>query len=629
MPNSSDIPMERRQSLAAVPLLTVAASMLLAAQGAAAQDPPPPPPEPPPEPVWEWDPDDPRIGLAPGLHDAGTAIRNLERLVSLPKPAPFLTSEAGGRGPTNSDLAFRDNLVFQGSYWGFQVYDASSPGSPELVVAVVCPGGQGDLSVHGNLLFMSVEQTAGRLDCGAEGVQDSVSATRMRGIRIFDISNIENPRQVKTVQTCRGSHTHTLVTDPNDDSHVYIYVSGTGRVRSPNELPGCSGMAPDEDENTSLFRIEIIEVPVGAPEDARIVNMPRIFADAETGDIAGLWAGGGHGEGTQRTRTTNQCHDITVRSDLGLAAGACSGNGILLDISDPANPVRIDQVADPNFAYWHSATFNNDGTSIIFTDEWGGGGAARCRGSDPETWGANAIFRIRDRKMELAGYYKLPAPQTEQENCVAHNGSLIPVPGRDIMVQGWYQGGLSVFDFTDPANPFEIAFFDRGPIDAVEMLSGGYWSAYWHNGAIYGAEIARGVDVFQLAPSEHLSQDEIDAAMSVMLGDSNVQNQQRADWPASFAVARSYLVQLRRGSGIQAERGDLVASLLARAENAQGDAASTEALGELDDVAAALEEDARRSANAAAPGDARRLALLAGAIRNLASALREGVGDSD
>ncbi len=602
--------MKSLRDLVAFSLVAGLCSGLVSSTELVAQD----PPEEEEEAVWEWDPTDPRIGLSAGVHDAGTAINNLERLVSMPKPDPFLTSEAGGRGPTNSDLAFQGNYVFQGSYWGFQVYDATDPSAPELVVAVVCPGGQGDLSVHEDLLFMSVEQTSGRLDCGTDGVQDSVSTERLRGIRIFDISDINNPRQVKTVQTCRGSHTHTLVTDPEDDSHVYIYVSGTGRVRSSSELPGCSSLPPDEDEGTSFFRIEVIEVPVANPEDAEIVSMPRIFSDPETGDIAGLWAGGDHGDGTQRTRTTNQCHDITVRSDLGLAAGACSGNGILLDISDPANPMRIDQVIDPNFAYWHSATFNNDGSAIIFTDEWGGGGAARCRGSDPETWGANAIFTIRDRKMELAGYYKLPVPQTEQENCVAHNGSLIPVPGRDIMVQAWYQGGLSIFDFTDPANPYEIAYFDRGPLDAVEMLSGGYWSAYWHNGAIYGAEMARGVDVFRLAASEHLSEAEIAAAEMVMEGDFNVQNQPRMEWPATFAVARSYLVQMQRANGIRTEAGEQAETMLNALEADQNDGAAREGLAALADE---LEQDARRAENAAGPGDAHRLRLFAETVRGL------------
>ncbi|MDH3733474.1 MAG: hypothetical protein OEU54_08060, partial [Gemmatimonadota bacterium] len=351
---------------------------------------------PPPPPAWEWDASDPRIGLEAGHLDAESAISNLSHLATLMKPEAFVGDEAGGRGFTNTDIAFQGDNVFLGNYYGFQVYDVTDPTEPRLRVAVVCPGGQGDVSVLGDLLFMSVEQTSGRLDCGTAGVQDSVSVERFRGVRIFDISDVDTPRQIKTIQTCRGSHTHTLVTSPSDDSRVWIYVSGTGRVRSPSELAGCSGLDPEEDPNTSLFRIEVIEVPLAAPENAEIVNMPRIFANEE-GDIAGLWEGGDHGEGTQSTRTTNQCHDITVYPELGLAAGACSGNGILLDISDPANPVRLDQVSDPNFAYWHSATFNNDGTSIIFTDEWGGGGAPRCRGSDPKEWGANALFRLENR----------------------------------------------------------------------------------------------------------------------------------------------------------------------------------------------------------------------------------------
>jgi hypothetical protein len=572
---------------------------------------------PPPEPAWKWDASDPRIGLGAGHLDAEEAVSNLSHMATLFKPEVFVGDEEGGRGFTNTDFAFQGDNVFMGNYYGFQVYDVTNPAQPRLRVAVVCPGGQGDLSVHGNLLFMSVEQTAGRLDCGTEGAQDSVSVERFRGVRIFDISDVETPRQIKTIQTCRGSHTHTLVTNPSDESRVWIYVSGTGRVRSPNELAGCSGLEPEEDPNTALFRIEVIEVPLDAPERAEIVSMPRIFAN-EAGDIAGLWEGGDHGEGTQSTRTTNQCHDITVYPALGLAAGACSGNGILLDISDPVNPVRIDQVSDPNFAYWHSATFNNDGTTVIFTDEWGGGGAARCRGSDPATWGADAIFTLRDRKLELAGYYKLPVPQTEQENCVAHNGSLIPVPGRDIKVQAWYQGGVSIFDFTDPANPQEIAYFDRGPLDAVEMLSGGYWSTYWHNGHIYGAEMARGIDVFQLTPSEHLSQAEIDAAMSVRMGEFNAQHQPRIEWEPSFAVVRSYLIQLQRGDNIAESRAEALETLLNRAEGQGAGADRNATLQELNEMAAIIENDGR-SSNA---GDPRRMGLLAQAIRDLTASLR-------
>src|SRR5205814_5303528 len=379
--------------------------------------------------------------------------------------APPATPVPGAMDPVvafaNSDLAFSANHLFVGSFHGFNTYDIERPTRPKLLAAVGCAGGEGDGSVHGNLLFMSVEQTRGRLDCGTEGVPMPVSAERFRGIRIFDISNLAKPKQLAAIQTCRGSHTHTLVVDPKDSANLYVYGSGTSSVRSAEELAGCSGLKPDEDPSTALFSIDVIKVPLASPDKAAIVNRPRIFADAKSGSLNALWGGGDHGPGTQKTSTTNQCHDITVFPEIGLAAGACSGNGILLDIHDPVHPVRLDDVSDKSFAYWHSATFNNDGTKVIFTDEWGGGGRPRCRAIDPLTWGADAIFDVVDRKLVFKGYYKMPAVQTDQENCVAHNGSLIPVPGRDIMVQAWYQGGVWVFDFTDAAKPVEIAFFDR------------------------------------------------------------------------------------------------------------------------------------------------------------------------
>lgn len=498
--------------------------------------------------AWKWDPNDPRIGLAEGETDAGEAILNLEKLATLPRPAGFTLedeAESGGR-MSNTDLAFRDNYVFVGNYAGINIYDIADPANPTLEVSIICPGGQGDVSVHGDLLFMSAQETRGRLDCGAQGVEEEVSNERFRGVRIFDISEMSNPRQVAAVQTCRGSHTHSLVSDLANPERIFVYVSGTSRVRPGDELPGCSAADPDEDPNTSYFRIEVIEVPLDNPAESRIVNEPRIFE--VDGDIAGLWQGGDYGPGTQSSRRTDRCHDITAYPHLGLAGGACSGNGILLDISDPSNPVRIEDVADPNFAYWHSATFNNDGTTVLFTDEWGGGGAPRCMGSDLPTWGANAMFKLKDGKLSLAGYYKLPAPQTEFENCVAHNGSLIPVPGRDIKAQAWYQGGLSVFDFTDPSDAYEIAFFDRGPISTSGegRLTGGYWSTYWYNGHIYGSEIVRGMDVFALEPSEHLSQNEIDAAMMVMTDELNPQNQMQYSFPMHPSVAKAYADQLVR-----------------------------------------------------------------------------------
>jgi hypothetical protein len=489
-----------------------------------------------------------------------------------------------------------------------------------LLASAVCPGGQGDVSVYKNLLFMSVEQVRGRLDCGTIGVPTAVSAERFRGVRIFDISDLRNPRQVAAVQTCRGSHTHTLVPLANDPNTIYVYGSGTSTVRAGEELEGCSAAEPKDDPNTSLFSIDIIEVALARPQDAKIVNRPRIFADAATGDLAGLWKGGNHGEGTQTTSRTNQCHDITVFPEKGLAAGACSGNGILLDISDPVHPVRLDAAMDNNFAYWHSATFNNDGTKILFTDEWGGGSRPRCRPTDLANWGADAIFDIVDRKLQFRGYYKMPAPQTDQENCVAHNGSLIPVPGRDIMVQAWYQGGISVFDFTDSAHPFEIAYFDRGPVDAKQLYTGGYWSAYWYNGNIYAAEIIRGLDVFRLKPSEFLSQNEITAAVLVRSENFNAQDQTRITWPPNSVVARAYLDQLGRSKGIQAARASAVRSALDRADGVRSgnDKGASEAAEQLHALATQIDSDA-----AAASGlDARRLSALSSTLNARAARLR-------
>ncbi|MEZ5319149.1 MAG: hypothetical protein R2752_17245 [Vicinamibacterales bacterium] len=558
---------------------------------------------------------DARVGLKPGHEDAGQAAKNLELVAHLPKPAAF--DDPTGQGSlnfANSDIAFKDRTLFLGNFHGFNFYDIEDPRRPRLRVSVQCPGGQGDLSVYGNLLFMSVEQTRGRLDCGTEGVPDPVSPERFRGVRIFDISDLDHPRQVAAVQTCRGSHTHTLVVDPKDTANIYIYGSGTSSVRAPEELAGCSDKDPTEDPDTSLFSIDVIQVPLAAPQNARIVNRPRIFADARTGAIAGLWAGGDHGPGSQNTRLTNQCHDITVFPGKGLAAGACSGNGILLDISDPVHPKRLDAAADSNFAYWHSATFNNDGTKIIFTDEWGGGTQPRCRDTDLPTWGADAVFDIVDGKtLKFGGYFKMPAPQTEFENCVAHNGSLIPVPGRDIMVQAWYQGGLSVFDFTDSAHPVEIAYFDRGPIDGGQLVTAGYWSTYWYNGYIYGSEIGRGLDVLRLLPSDQLSAHEIAAAESVRQDVFNPQQQPQVSWPATTDVAWSYLEQLTRANAIATARArDLSAAL-----TAAGSGGAAAQAGRLRELADQLEADSARSTGQ----NTKRLHALAGTLRGLAGGL--------
>jgi len=531
--------------------------------------------------------DDPRASLAAGYLDAGEAILNLNHEGLLPKPPGFYDPEnlaglppeqpkkedekknksaepdeavasdeedeekaAWERFPfldfANTDLAFFDDIMVAGSYHGFNIYRLQETGLPQQISSVVCPGGQGDVSVVGDLLIMSVEERRARLDCGLQGISEDISEERLRGLRIFDISDLRRPRQVGAVQTCRGSHTHSVVSGPGEDGKIIVYNSGIASIRDEEEMPGCVDGTPG-DNRTALFRIDVIEIPVADPSKARIVDSPAVFADPETGAVAGLWRGGDHGDDTQETYRTDQCHDITVFPELNIAAGACSGNGILFDISNPLKPQRIDAVTDAGFAYWHSATFNNDGTKVIFTDEWGGGGRPRCRAHDPLGWGANAIYDIEDGKLKFRSHFKLPAPQSEEENCVAHNGSIVPVPGRDLFVQAWYQGGLSLIDFTNSEKPQEIGFFDRGPIDQEHMVLGGYWSVYWYNGKIYGTEIARGIDVFSLQPSQYLSANEVGAAEVADQGSLfNPQQQFPVQWPATPVVARAYLDQLVR-----------------------------------------------------------------------------------
>jgi hypothetical protein len=470
---------------------------------------------------------------------------------------------------------------------------------------------------------VSAEGLTGRKDCGTQGVPDSISAIRVRGIRIFDISDITQPKYVTDVQTCRGSHTHTVLVDPNDKDNIYVYISGSAGVRPEEELPGCSKLAPDEDPNSALFRIEVIRVPLAHPEQAKIVTSPRIFqdlaaparhAELAADSIAAAERARAAGRAprpasTQPRRGPNQCHDITVYPAIGLAGGACGGYGLLLDIRDPANPKRIGAVADSNFSFWHSATFSNDGSKILFTDEWGGGSAPRCRSTDKYEWGADAIFTIENNKMVFKSYYKMPAAQTPQENCVAHNGSLIPIPGREVMVQGWYQGGISVFDWTDPSHAKEIAFFDRGPMDANRLVSAGSWSVYWYDGAIVSSEIARGLDVFELVPSAFISQNEIDAARTVHLDYLNAQGQPQLVWPATFSLARAYLDQLGRSNGLSAERRSAITSALAGAEKMSGD----QRRGALTQLASQITNDA------AASSDAAKVRMLADAVKRLGS----------
>jgi hypothetical protein len=596
---------------------------------------------------------DPRYTLKPGLYDAGEIALGMKHVVFLKKPDPFQITASSPDDPqvqktlgqlgvgdssrmpkpmqmmiaqlafANSDFAFQGTHLFQGNFYGINIYDISNPAKTALLTSLVCPGGQGDVSVYKNLLFMSVEMPNGRLDCGSQGFPPeppqpapaagqertrhipAAQKDRFRGVRIFDISDIKNPKQVAAVQTCRGSHTHTLVVDPNDKDNVYIYVSGTSFVRQPEELAGCSGEAPDKDPNTALFRIDVIKVPVAAPQNAKVVSSPRVFVDPRTGALNGLNNGGSHDKGAEKPADTNQCHDITVYSAIGLAAGACSGNGILLDIKDPVHPKRVDAVNDPNYSYWHSASFSNDGSKVVYTDEWGGGLGARCRPTDPNKWGADAIFNLKDDKLSLASYYKLPAAQGDTENCVAHNGSLIPVPGRDIEVQAWYQGGISVMDFTDAAHPFEIAYFDRGPIDPKTLVLGGDWSAYWYNGSIYGSEIARGLDVFELTPTKFLTQNEIDAAKTVKVSELNVQNQQKIEWPAQLIVAKAYVDQLARSQALPAKR---IAALQKAIRDAESSHMNESKLAKLKGLAPSLEDSAT---TAKSPADSTRLHALA------------------
>jgi hypothetical protein len=562
--------------------------------------------------------------------NAGEAYWNLT-MVSHTDPSPDFINASTPGDPrlVNSDLAFTGSLVIQGNYSGYQVWDITNPKKLTLATSYVCPGSQSDVSVYGHLLFVSAEATNGRTDCGLGGVADTVSAERARGIRIYDITDIKKPVAITIVQTCRGSHTHTVVTDPKDPADVYIYVSGSASVRSPSELPGCVGSA--DDPNTALFRIEVIKVPLAHPEQAAIVTSPRIFADS-AGKANGLALVARHAETPedqalaakraeerakqglpprpQGPRGITQCHDITVYPAIGLAGGACGGMGLLLDIHDVAHPVRIGAVADSNMSFWHSATFSNDGSKVLFSDEWGGGSQPRCRKTDKLEWGADALFTRDGAKMTFTSYYKMAAPQTSTENCVAHNGSLIPIPGRDVMVQAWYQGGISVFDWTDPTHPKEIAYFDRGPMDSTKLVLAGYWSAYWYNGYIVGSEIARGLDLFELKPSPLLSRNEIEAAKLVHFDFLNVQDQPKLVWPVSFVVARAYLDQLVRDHGIAGERSSQIASSLDRAEHLKG----TVRQAALTDLATQLDGDASSA------GDPAKVKLLAGEVRDLASA---------
>ncbi|HSJ30322.1 MAG TPA: hypothetical protein VK933_02735, partial [Longimicrobiales bacterium] len=548
---------------------------------------------------------DPRAHLAAGTENsAAFAGWNMQLTSWSPKPMQF--DSARGLAYINSDLAFRGNTLYQGNFSGFSVWDISNPADPELLSTVVCATDQGDPSIYGNLLFISAESGRSRKDCGMQGVEDG--ADRMRGVRIFDVSDPRSPRLVKNIQTCRGSHTHTIVPHPTDSNVLYIYVGGSSSVRDAAEVPEieCSEGTVAENPNTSQYRVDIIRVPLNNVEQAAVVGYARIFEDLPRSPGRAGVAAEEAAANNRRATGPSGCHDLTSYPAFNLVAGSCGSFGILLDTKNPEKPVRLDAKSDLNFSLWHTAVFSNDGSSVVFTDEWGGGTSPRCRITDPERLGGNTILTIGDNgSMTQHGYFKMLAAQTDTENCVSHNGGLIPVPGRDIMVQGWYQGGVNVFDFTDPANPIEIAYFDRGPVDDENLVVGGSWGAYWYNGHIYSSELSRGLDVLELTPNKHLSQNEIDAAKLIRMEEYNPQMQPQLVWPAAFPVVRSYLDQLVRNNGLPEARTTAIAAAIDAAERANGTARRDQ----LNQLATQLDADA---ANAT---DAARVRAMAEAVR--------------
>jgi hypothetical protein len=557
---------------------------------------------------------DPRNGLKPGKLDAGTAQSGMKLVSFSPKPAAF--DSTSGLTFINSDLAFRDHYVYQGNFSGFMVWDVKNPAKPVLAATIVCVTAQGDPSIIGDLLFVSAEGAGNRNDCAKGGIKDSTDHTsHMTGVRIYDVSNPKAPKLIKNVQTCKGSHTHTVIPDPKDKGVVYIYVSGQSNARPETELAGCKNGTDPADETNSLYRLDVIRVPLAHPEQAAVVTGARIFTNMTPAPQSAARAsrgnnrGGRGGRGATPTDTTlpappptgpRNCHDVTAYPQMHLLAGACASYGLLVDISNPEKPVRLDAKADTNFSLWHTAVFSNDGSKVVYTDEWGGGTAPNCQATSMMEMGGNAILTISaDKKYTQHAYFKIPTAQSAQENCVSHNGGLIPVPGRDLMVQGWYQGGIDVSDFTDPDHPFEVAYFDRGPVDSpadsmtvaaagspagapaatpagggrggrFRNTIGGSWGAYYWNGYIYSSELARGFDILELLPSDKLSANELAAAKLVRFTEYNPQSQPHIVWPAAFPVVRSYLDQLVRDNGLSAERTTAIAKALDAAEKQTG-----------------------------------------------------------
>lgn len=579
---------------------------------------------------------DPRSTLKPGRYDAGVAEKNMRLVSTVPKPAEFDT--ASGLKFINSDMAFRGNYVYQANFAGFSIWNISNPAKPVMESVVRCITSQGDPTIYGNLLFLSAEGPGNRNDCGDGGVQDPKD--HMAGVRIFDVSNPKAPKLIKNVQTCKGSHTHTLVPSRTNKNIIYLYVSGQQGARPETELAGCKNGNDPADKTNSLYQLDIIKVPLDNPERAEVIPGARIFT--------GL---GGAGECKQFCLPANpraagrppraapaedmpdgprNCHDVTAYPELNMLAASCSTHSIMVDISNPEKPFRIDALSDTNnFQGRHTAAFSNDGKKLIQTDEWGGGTGPMCQASSMIELGGNTVITLDAKKKQAQrAYFKIPSAQAAEENCVSHNGGIIPVPGRDLYVQGWYQGGISIMDFTDADKAFEVGYFDRGsitpprPVDVPAAAAanpavrgggnaiGGSWGAYYWNGLIFSSELDRGMDILELTPSAELTANEIAAAKLVTFTEYNPQSQPKMTWPPAFVVVRSYLDQLVRGNGLAADRTSAIASALDAAEMKSGLARSSA----LRALAVQVDGDAKSAKDGA------RVRTMAGEIRRLATA---------
>ena len=587
---------------------------------------------------------DPRNGLKPGKGgDAGEVAHGMKLMSLTPKAAVF--DSVNGLDFANSDIAFGGKYVYQGNFAGFSIWDISNAAKPVLMSTVKCQTSQGDPSIYGNLLFVSAEGAGNRKDCGKAPVTDPSQHTA--GVRIFDVSNPSEPKLVKNIETCKGSHTHSLLPSKKDKNILYIYVSGSGGARAENDLPGCKNGTDPADTTNAMYRLDVIKVDLRKPDSAYVVTGARIFTGlgpaprpgraggaggrGGRGDAAGAAPGGMPATPPPAPSGPRNCHDVTIYPARDLLAGACGSYGILVDVKNPEKPVRLDAISDSTFSLWHTAVFSNDGKKVVFTDEWGGGTGPMCQATSMMQQGGNTTLEITaDRKFRQGGYFKPNFAQTAQENCVSHNGGVIPVPGRDIMTQGWYQGGINIIDFTDPKKPVEIGYFDRGAIDnpppidqgppstaaggrgSARSTTGGSWGSYYWNGYIYSSEIARGLDVVELTPTADLSANEIAAAKLVRYEQYNPQSQPVIAWPAAYPVVRSYVDQLQRKNGLAAARITAINASLDASEKLTG-AARKSALSKL---GSEVEKDVAGSP------DGPRVKTLSAEIKRLAAATK-------